>query len=139
MISRIENIICLSEGVNPVDIHCKSRLNGLKETRQIIMYFAKRLYPAKTWAEISAYFDLDHATAMHAYHTIQNIIDTDKVFREKMNNHNKRLKAIKIDKLLNDATINFQPLEFEVLKLENKINELKAKIELIKIEISEII
>ena len=139
MISRIEKIICLSEGINPIDIHCKCRKNELKETRQIVMYFAKRLYPSKTWQEISGYYGLEHATAMHAYKTIQNIIDTDRSFRDKMNNHNKRLKAIKIDKLINDANINFQPLEFEVLKLESKIMELKAKLELIKIEISEII
>ena len=139
MINQIENIICLGEGIDPIEIHCKSRKNGLKETRQIIMYFAKRLYPAKTWGEIADYFALDHASAMHASKTIQNIIDTNKEFRERMNKHNQRLKVVRIDRIVSEAVTNIKPLEFEILRLESKISELKEQVKLIKYEISEIL
>jgi hypothetical protein len=138
MINQIENIVCLGEGIDPASIHCRSRKGGLKETRQIIMYFAKRLYPAKTWAEIADYFALDHASAMHASKTIQNLIDTNREFREKMNKHNQRLKVVRIDRIVSEAVINIKPLEFEILRLEDKISELKDQIKLIKFEISEI-
>jgi hypothetical protein len=130
----IENMICVGAGITPAEIHCKSRNGELKETRQIIMYFAKKM-TTKTWAQIAGYFELDHATAMHSYKTVQNLIDTDRTFREKIKRHEMRLKVIKIDRMVEVANDTFKPLEFEVLKLENKICKLREMVEVIKEEL----
>lgn len=131
MISNIENIICIGEGVTPHEIHCKSRNGELKETRQIIMYFARKM-TSMSWSQIAGYFDLDHATAMHAYNTIQNLIDSDRNFRLKMKAHEIRLKAIKIEKMVILVGETFKLLEFESLKLEKRISDLKFMVQEIK-------
>ena len=136
MIQKIENIICIGEGLTPEEIHCKSRNGELKEARQIIMYFAKEMMPSSTtWKMIAGYFGLDHATAMHAHQHITDLMDSDKSFRDKIKRHEMRLKAIKIDKLVTIAVDKFKPLEFEVMKLEKEINNLVELIMRIREEI----
>ena len=131
MISKIENIVCIGEGLDPSEIHVKDRYNEIKEVRQIIMYFARKM-TNKSWKLIAGYFNLDHSTGMHSFKTIQNLIDTDRQFRERMIRHENRLKAIKIDKMVNIANDTFKPLEFEVMKLEKKIFDLREAIEEIR-------
>jgi hypothetical protein len=138
MISKIENIICLGEGVTPEEIHVKSRKGDVKETRQIIMYFTKELNPNMTWEKIAGYFELDHATGIHAQKTINNLINTNKTFNEKIKKHRIRLKAIKIDRMTDHASGIFKPLEFEVLKLEKKVIDLRRLITEIRSELGEI-
>ena len=137
MMQKIENIVCIGEGIMPNEIHCKSRNGELKDTRQIIMYFARKM-TSKSWSQIAGYFDLDHATGMHAYKTIENLIETNRLFREKMKLHEKRLKAIKIEKMVLSADNNLRLLEYELLKHEQKISDLKVMIQEIK-EIYEMI
>jgi hypothetical protein len=131
MFDQIENIICIGEGLSPKEIHCKSRNGELKETRQIIMYFARKM-TRKPWSVISGYFDLDHATGMHSYKTIENLMQTDKIFRQKMKLYETKLKAIKIEKMVINAGNTLKLLEFESLKLENRISDLKAMVKEIK-------
>ena len=137
MISKIENIICIGEGLSPEEIHNKCRNGELKETRQIIMYFSKKM-TNKTWKAIGDYFDLDHATAMHAYKTIQNLVDTDKSFREKMLKHEHRLTILELDRSVKYANNTFKTLEFEGMKLEKKIADLLIQIAAIREKITEI-
>lgn len=137
MISKIENIICIGEGLSPEEIHNKCRNGELKETRQIIMYFSKKM-TNKTWKAIGDYFDLDHATAMHAYKTIQNLVDTDKSFREKMLKHENRLTILELDRSVKYANNTFKTLEFEGMKLEKKIADLLIQIAAIREKITEI-
>ncbi len=37
-----------------------------------------------SYAEAGAYFEKDHATAMHSCKTVKNLYDTDKIFRNKV-------------------------------------------------------
>ena len=138
MLSKIENIICLGEGVTPGEIHSKSRKAELRETRQIIMYFAKELNPGWTLTNIAGYFGLDHATATHAQKTVINLVATNKQFREKIQKHRMRLKAIKIDKMVIHASDSVKPLAYELAKLELKITDLRLLINSIKADMVDI-
>jgi transposase len=135
MIAKIENIVCIGEGVDPSEIHCRDRRFEVREVRQIIMYFAKEM-TGKTWSEIGGYFDLDHATAMYSHRVVQQQREVDRSFREKLKRHERRLKAVKIDKMVIKAGETFKPLELEVMKLEKKITELKEIIEMIRLELT---
>jgi hypothetical protein len=134
MISKIENIVCIGEGLTPEEIHNRCRNGELKETRQIIMYFAHRL-TRKTWKEIGDYFDLDHATAMHAFKTISNLVQTDREFRGKILKHENRLAVLELDRRVSYVNNTFKTLEFDALKLESKLAELINKINKIKEDI----
>jgi hypothetical protein len=131
MIEQIESIICVGEGVSPQEIHCKSRNGELKETRQIIMYFTRKM-TKMSWAQIAGYFDLDHATAIHAERIISNFIKTDRIFKEKMKRHEIRLKTINIEKMSISAGMMLKTLEFESSRLEKKMTDLKIMVQEIK-------
>lgn len=136
MLSKIENIICVGEGVTPREIHRKDRTDEFKETRQIIMFFAREMDPKLPWRRIAGYFGLDHATGMHANKTILNFIDSDKKFKAKINWHRSRLKAIKLDKMIAHASDIRRRLEFDALKLEEETSELNGLISQIKKELA---
>ena len=125
MLSQIENIICLEEGVLPSDIHKKSRKTTITEVRQIIMYFAKELDKNMSWAKISRYFDLDHATALHAHKTIQNRIDTNREFSTRMCKHRLNINSISMVVYASDI---LKPLNMELEKTEKKVVYLKEMI-----------
>ncbi len=61
----------------------KKRDDGLKFTRQLCMYFGRRVLGI-TFAASGAYFGKDHATAMHACKQVNNLMDTDKRIYEKV-------------------------------------------------------
>jgi hypothetical protein len=61
------------------------RLRIYKEPRQIIMAVWAQTFKNKgvTLSTAGKVYDKDHATALHARKTVNNLLDTDKVFREK--------------------------------------------------------
>lgn len=60
----------------------KTRKQPYVEIRQVSMLlFVKKL--KMTVAESGAYFGKDHATTIHAIKTVENLIQTDRKFREK--------------------------------------------------------
>lgn len=124
MIKKIENIICVGEGYTPKEIHIRSREDGIKEARQIIMYFAKD-NTTLTWDQIAKHFCLDHATAMSAYKRISGLIETDNMFQDKMQKYNNRIKAIKIDKMVEYSDERLAVITIEIGLFENKIQSLK--------------
>jgi endonuclease III len=124
MIKKIENIVCVGEGYTPEEIHIRSREDGIKETRQIIMFFAKD-NTTLTWDQIAKHFCLDHATAISAYKRISGLIETDNMFRDKMQKYSNRIKAIKIDKMVEYSDERLATIIVEIGIFENKIQELK--------------
>ncbi len=60
----------------------KSRLREISEPRQVAMYImSKRGLKNR---DISAYFDLDHATVNYAVKSVSNLLNVDKAFRSKI-------------------------------------------------------
>jgi hypothetical protein len=137
MIEKIENLICIGENVDPIEIHEKSRNGKLKEARQIIMYFARRT-TNKTFAQIGSYFDLDHATVTYACKAVKDHIETNRLFREKMAIYENRVNIIKLDNVINYGSENFKSLEYEVMKFEKKLIDIQKYIDEIKTEMESI-
>jgi hypothetical protein len=132
MIEKIESIICDGENLLPNEIHCKSRNGELRETRQIIMYFAKKMTKLPL-ARIGNYFKsedrpegIDHATVIHACKTIQGLRDTNRQFNEKLSNYEKRLNILSVEKKLIDLSGLIKATEYEIMSYESKLNNLKA-------------
>jgi chromosomal replication initiator protein len=104
MIDKIEDIICKELGMNPIAIHVKDRTKEIKETRQIIMFFARKM-TKQSFGQIAGYFNLDHTSAIHARKTIQNYIDTDISFSKQISFYESKLKILTINKTLNYTNI----------------------------------
>lgn len=78
----IEHIICEERSIDMMSLHIKTNKREVAQARQEIMYFLRKVHGKKmSWASIGGKYGKDHSTAMHAYNTIQNLIDTDKKFR----------------------------------------------------------
>jgi hypothetical protein len=135
MLKKIEAIICAFEGFKSEDIHVKSREQSIKETRQIIMYFARQ-ETNLTQKVIGEYFDgKDHATVINAVKHIQDLIDVDIAFRYKMNEYRKYVKLVlpeiilvnKSFGILNDLKSSVEALELRFMKLKEEINLLNKQ------------
>jgi hypothetical protein len=139
MIEKIEIIICNGENLTTKEIHVKNRCVNLKQTRQIIMYFTRKI-TGDSFDSISGYFGLNHATAMHAYKIIQGYIETDKKFAERMSYYEYKIKFLTLDKSVNFSKHILNDLEFEMIKFEKRVENLKKQIDEIKyiLEISKL-
>lgn len=77
--------ICEGEGVEWDDVVSASRKRELVLTRQLCMYFGRIFFgDTMTLAQIALPFGKDHATAIHAAKTVQNLMFSDKVFRARV-------------------------------------------------------
>jgi hypothetical protein len=86
MINRLETIkkiVCEGEILEPEQLHVKTRKGKIKEARQICLYFGK-YYKCGTYKDISAYFGQNHASVNHADKTINNLMDSDKHLKYKI-------------------------------------------------------
>lgn len=135
MIKKIEAIICAGENLSPETIHAISQKKEVVQARQIISYFAKK-ETSLTLDKIGQYFGKDHATALHSVKTVNNYIDTDSIYRnkirgyqEEINKHKEVFKKMDVIKLL------ITPLENEISGYENRLSAIRVLIENIKIEL----
>mgnify|MGYP000269615402 CR=1 FL=1 len=81
-----------SKGISVENIKSKTRKREITQARQISMYFAKQLTKASL-KNIGAYFGgRDHSTVIHACQTVNDLIDTDKRFKEDVEELEKRIK-----------------------------------------------
>ena len=72
-------------GIEPEAINTKSRKREVVLVRQVAMYLAKKHLDLST-SKIGLYIgNRDHATVLHACKTITNLADTDKQFRNELN------------------------------------------------------
>jgi chromosomal replication initiator protein len=70
------------------------QISKVVEVRQITQYFCRKLNKNKvSWADIALIIGgQDHSSAIHAFKNISNFIETDKKFRIKIDEIEKRLK-----------------------------------------------
>jgi len=91
-IEYISKVVCDYFNM-PVDaLQAKTRKREIVQARQIAMYFSKSLTKyslASIGAQIGS---KDHATVLHACKTVNNLIDTDKNFRQFVEDIEKKLK-----------------------------------------------
>lgn len=78
----IEAIVCKELNITKAQLHSKLSNRKFVEARQIIMWY--ELTSEKKTQEVAASrFNLNHSTAHYAKNTIENLIETNAVFRKK--------------------------------------------------------
>lgn len=92
-IDYIQKIVCEYYKI-PVDqMQGKTRKREIVQARQVSMYFSKNLTKASLASIGSCIGGKDHATVLHACKTVNNLIDTDRHFRNQILEIEKKLKV----------------------------------------------
>ncbi|MBE0677333.1 MAG: chromosomal replication initiator protein DnaA [Bacteroidales bacterium] len=92
-IDYIQKVVCEYYKI-PVDLmQGKTRKREIVQARQVSMYFSKSLTKASLASIGSLIGGKDHATVLHACKTVNNLIDTDRHFRNQINEIEKKLKV----------------------------------------------
>jgi len=90
-IDYIQKIVSDYFGLPLEAIHSKTRKREIVQARQLAMYFSKKLTKASL-ATIGLHCgNKDHATVLHACRTVNNLIETDKQFRNYVEEIDKKI------------------------------------------------
>ncbi|MDR0394512.1 MAG: chromosomal replication initiator protein DnaA [Tannerella sp.] len=80
-IQKIQEVVCHYFNLDEALIHTKSRKREIVQARQITMYLAKK-YTEASLAHIGKVVGgKDHATVLHSYKAVINLLETSKAFR----------------------------------------------------------
>ncbi len=85
--SSVESIVRAVEneyGVSFAMIKEQTRKRHILEPRQIIMWALKEIRPTMTLSSIAELFGKDHATVIHARKLVDQLIQTDQMYRERI-------------------------------------------------------
>src|SRR6056297_892042 len=91
-VDYIQKIVCDYFEITPDQLHSKTRKREIVQARQIAMYFSKSLTKSSLASIGSQIGGKDHATVLHACKTVNNLVDTDKRFKQTVDNIEKKLK-----------------------------------------------
>lgn len=72
-----------------------SRLTRVRLPRQVAMFFINKMYPKLGSVYIGKMFDRDHATVLHSYKAVENMIFTQPDFRHDINELERIIKISK--------------------------------------------
>jgi chromosomal replication initiator protein len=90
-IDYIQKIVCDYFGLPLESLNSKTRKREIVQARQLAMYFSKKLTKASL-ATIGLHCgNKDHATVLHACRTVNNLIETDKQFRNYVEELDKKI------------------------------------------------
>ncbi|NOX48309.1 MAG: chromosomal replication initiator protein DnaA [Chlorobi bacterium] len=90
-IDYIQKVVCDYFGLPLEAIHSKTRKREIVQARQLAMYFSKRMTKASLATIGQHCGKKDHATVLHACRTVNNLIDTDKQFRNYVEELDKKI------------------------------------------------
>lgn len=91
-IDYIQKVVSEYFGLPYEILHAKSRKREIVQARQIAMYFSKRMTKSSLATIGSLIGGKDHATVLHACKTVNNLIDTDKRFKNQIQDIERKLK-----------------------------------------------
>ncbi|VBB48151.1 Chromosomal replication initiator protein DnaA [uncultured Paludibacter sp.] len=89
---QIRQVVCDYFKLSVESISTKSRKLEVVQARQIAMYFSKRLTKNSLSAIGSYIGQRDHATVLHACKKVEDLMDTDKFFRQNVMEIEEKLK-----------------------------------------------
>jgi chromosomal replication initiator protein len=92
-VDSIQHTVCSYYKIPMDQLKSKTRRREIVQARQIAMYFAKSLTKESLSSIGTSIGGKDHATVLHACKTIKNLMDTDRHFRESMNELEKIFKG----------------------------------------------
>jgi chromosomal replication initiator protein len=91
-IDYIQKVVCNYFNI-PVDmIQSRTRKREIVQARQVAMFFSKSLTKSSLATIGSQIGGKDHATVLHACKTVNNLLDTDKHFKNQIEDIEKKLK-----------------------------------------------
>lgn len=91
-INDIQKTVCSYFGLSPDSLVSKTRKREICQARQIAMYLSRNL-TKNSLSSIGAMIGgKDHATVLHSYNTVCNLMDTDRSFRQYVTDIEKRLR-----------------------------------------------
>ncbi len=91
-IEYISKVVCDYFNMQVDALQTKTRKREVVQARQITMYFSKSLTKYSLTSIGAQVGDKDHATVLHACKTVNNLKDTDKNFRQYVEDIEKKLK-----------------------------------------------
>jgi chromosomal replication initiator protein len=91
-IDFIQKIVCDYFGLPSDVLHTKTRKREIVQARQIAMFFSKNMTKSSLSTIGSLIGGKDHATVLHACKTVNNLIDTDKRFKNQVEDIERKLK-----------------------------------------------
>ena len=91
-IDYFQKVVCNYFGISSDMIRTKTRKREIVQARQIAMFFSKSLTKSSLATIGSQIGGKDHATVLHACKTVNNLIDTDKAFKQQIDEIEKKLK-----------------------------------------------
>ncbi|MDD2562860.1 MAG: chromosomal replication initiator protein DnaA [Salinivirgaceae bacterium] len=89
----IQNTVCSHFKITLEELKSKTRRREIVQARQIAMYFAKSLTKESLATIGTNIGGKDHATVLHACKTIKNLMETDRHFRENVQEIEKTFKS----------------------------------------------
>lgn len=92
-IDYIQRIVCDYFNLTPEALQTKTRKREIVQARQIAMFFSKSLTKSSLATIGSKIGGKDHATVLHACKTVNNLLDTDKQFKNQLEELEKKLKV----------------------------------------------
>jgi chromosomal replication initiator protein len=91
-IDFIQKIVCDHFGITVDRISSKTRKRDVVQARQLAMYFSKKLTKSSLAAIGLQCGNKDHATVLHACRTVSNLYDTDKKYKNSVDELEKKIK-----------------------------------------------
>jgi chromosomal replication initiator protein len=91
-IDYIQKVVCDYFDMNVDILQSKTRKREIVQARQIAMFFSKNLTNSSLSTIGSQIGGKDHATVLHAYKTVNNLVETNKEFKSYIGDIEKKLK-----------------------------------------------
>ncbi len=91
-IDYIKKVVCNYYNIQPETLQQNTRKREIVQARQIAMYFSKNLTKSSLTVIGMQIGGKDHATVLHAYRTVKNLMETDKSFRLQVEEIERKLK-----------------------------------------------
>lgn len=91
-VEAIMDLVCSVMGVTVQDVISKRKTRALASARQVAMYICKERTKATLKAIGMAFGGRTHATVMHACKTVPNLLDTDKILKDQVEEIERKLQ-----------------------------------------------
>ena len=108
-----------------------TRKRAVVEARQVAMYVAVKEIKTISLSKIGEYYNKDHATVIHSVKNITNLCETEKLFKEKVNQVIVKYKMLEANRIVyiahpisNDIKGNVE----KILKIVKEINLTEPKV-----------
>lgn len=92
-VTEIQKAVCNYFCITPENLMSKTRKREIVQARQIAMYLSRSLTKASLSSIGVQIGGKDHATVLHSYNTVCDLIDTDKHFKQHVQAIEKKLKS----------------------------------------------